>query len=255
MARSIAVAGKGGTGKTTIAALTVLHLLEKKMGPVLAIDADPDSNLGTLLGIKVKQSIGDLREDVLEEIKNFPPGMSKASYVEAGLHQIIDEEKGYDLITMGKGEGAGCYCYLNSLIRKFSEDLWPSYNWVVMDNEAGLEHISRRTTYNIDALLVVVSENPISVATAKNIEQVTKRIKNEIRKKYVITNMVKPNRRPEIQKRIEALDMEYLGDVPFDPQLEEHIFLGKPLSEMVDSEAQRSIQNILNRIGGTDGNT
>lgn len=120
MSKSIAVAGKGGTGKTTISALLISALVQMKMGPVLAVDADPDSNLGSLLGIQSKQSIGNLREEVLKEMKNLPAGMTKANYVEAGLHQIIEEADGFDLITMGKGEGAGCYCSLNNIIRKFS---------------------------------------------------------------------------------------------------------------------------------------
>ena len=170
MAKSIAVAGKGGTGKTTIAALLVTQLGLRGWGPVLAIDADPDSNLGNLLGIKSLQSIGDLREDALKAIKQLPAGMTKANYVEAGLHQIIEEAEGFDLLTMGRGEGAGCYCALNNMIRKFSDDLTPSYKWVIMDNEAGLEHLSRRTTRDIDALVVVVTDNPLSIASAERIQ-------------------------------------------------------------------------------------
>ena len=173
MTKSIAIAGKGGTGKTTIAALIVQHLCRRALGPVLAVDADPDSNLGTFLGIESAQTVGDLREEVLKEIKNFPAGMPKASYVEAGLHELIEEAQGFDLITMGRGEGSGCYCSLNNMIRKFSADLTPSYSWVVMDNEAGLEHLSRRTSVDIDSLIVVVNDNPISLNSAKRIQEIT----------------------------------------------------------------------------------
>jgi CO dehydrogenase maturation factor len=255
MAKSIAVAGKGGTGKTTIAALLILALRNRNMGPVLAVDADPDSNLGTLLGLETEMSIGELREEVLEEIKNFPAGMSKAQYVEAGLHQIIEEARGFDLITMGKGEGAGCYCYLNSLIRKFSEDLFDTYSWIVMDNEAGLEHISRRTAANIDALIVVVSENPISLNTAKNIDKIIKYLKNDIGKKYIVANMLKPERKAQVLERIRGIDMEYLGDVPYDPEVEDLVFKGKSLSELSDSAAKKSIETILDKIGGAHGGT
>ena len=155
MANSLAVAGKGGTGKTTVSAMLISTLVSMGKGPVLAIDADPDSNLGNLLGVVPTQSIGDLREEILRDIKNLPAGMTKAAYVETGLHQIIEEAEGFDLITMGRGEGSGCYCSLNNIIRKFSGDLTPSYPWVVIDNEAGLEHISRRTTSNIDTLFVI----------------------------------------------------------------------------------------------------
>lgn len=255
MAYSIAVAGKGGTGKTTIAALSVLHFCEKNNGPVLAIDADPDANLGTILGIEVNKTIGELREDVLREIKNFPPGMDKASYVEAGLHQIIEESKGFDLLTMGRGEGSGCYCYLNSLVRKFSEDLLPSYNWIVMDNEAGLEHISRRTTNNIDALLIVVNDNPISLNTAKTIKKIASELKSKIKNEYVITNMVRDERKQEVRKRIEELNIEYIGDVHFDKTLGDAVFQGEPVITLNESIAKKNIKQILDKIGGKNGDT
>jgi CO dehydrogenase maturation factor len=249
MTISIAVAGKGGTGKTTIAALIVRYLKENKKGPVLVMDADPDANLGTLLGIKPEKSVGDLREEALREIKKLPSGMSKAAYLEAGLHQIIAEADGFDLITMGRGEGPGCYCYLNSLIRKFSEDLTPSYTWVVMDNEAGLEHLSRRTTNNIDALFVVVNENPLSFDTAKNIESITAAIKNNIRRKCLVTNMVRPDKLPVIRQRIALLHFDHVGDVPIDPALENAIFEGQSIMAVKESTAFESISRIMKTIG------
>jgi CO dehydrogenase maturation factor len=248
MAKSIAVAGKGGTGKTTIAAMIVRYLVENKMGPVLAIDADPDSNLGTLLGIKVATTVGDLRNDTLEEIKKLPAGMPKANYVEAGLHGIIEEANGFDLITMGKGEGSGCYCSLNNIIRKFHDDLLPSYKWVVMDNEAGLEHISRRTSTNIDILLTVVSANPISLDTAKKVEEITGKIKNAVIKKYVITNMVQEKWRKQIEERLSQLSMEYLGNIPKDEVIEEAIMTGSNLMAIGNSEAKDIIFKMIEKI-------
>ncbi len=248
MTKSIAVAGKGGTGKSTIAGLLVANLIKLRKGPVLAIDADADSNLGTLLGVEPKQSIGDLREEVLREIKNFPAGMSKASYVEAGLHQIIEEEDGFDLVTMGRGEGAGCYCYLNNLIKKFSDDLTPSYPWLVIDNEAGLEHISRRTSTNIDTLLVVVSENPLSLSSAQKIQDLTDTLEKRIRQRYLVTNMIKPERKTAVQKRLSEFHIEYLCDIPYDPTLEDIVFNGKPLSNLSDTPAVEAIEAILRKI-------
>ena len=248
MPKSIAVAGKGGTGKTTIAALIILCLREKGMGPVLAIDSDPDSNLGTLLGIKPEQTLGDLRNEVLEELKDLPAGMTKANYFEAGLHQVIEESEGFDLITMGKGEGPGCYCYLNNLIRKFYEDLMPSYEWIVVDNEAGLEHISRRTTSNIDSLIIVVNQNPISFHTAERIAEITGKLKNEIRKKYIVSNMINDKWKKEMQNRVSQLNMEYLCDIPYDPLLEEIIFKGEPLTELKDTPIKNCINSIIETV-------
>ena len=255
MARTIAVAGKGGTGKTTITALIIHYLQEKKMGPILAVDADPDANLGTLLGITPEKSVGDLREDVLREIKNLPAGMTKASYVEAGLHQIIDEADGFDLITMGRGEGPGCYCSLNNLIRKFSDDLAPSYAWVVMDNDAGLEHLSRRTTSNVDALLVVVNDNPISFDTAKKINEITETVKNVIRKKYIVTNMIREEHTSVIRSKVEELPFQYLGNIPRDLVIEDTIFNGDSLLTIKESKAKECIFSMMDTIGGTHGTT
>jgi CO dehydrogenase maturation factor len=250
MAKSIAVAGKGGTGKTTIAALLVTQLGLRGWGPVLAIDADPDSNLGNLLGIKPRQSIGDLREEVLKAIKQLPAGMTKANYVEAGLHQILEEAEGFDLLTMGRGEGAGCYCALNNMIRKFSDDLTPSYKWVIMDNEAGLEHLSRRTTRNIDALVVVVTDNPLSIASAERIQAITESLDNRIGKKYIVTNAVKEAHKAAVQERVRAFRLEYLADLPYDPQLDETIFRGEPLNKLDGSPIMKSIAAIIDAVGG-----
>ncbi len=255
MAKSIAVAGKGGTGKSTIAALLVLHLCEKGMGPVLAVDADPDSNLGTLLGVETAKSIGDLREEVLKEMKNFPAGMSKASYVEAGLHQIIEEASGFDLITMGRGEGSGCYCSLNNMIRKFSQDLYPSYSWVVIDNEAGLEHISRRTTQYIDSLIVVVNDNPLSFDCAERIENLTEDLKSRIKKKFLVTNMVRDGRKDEVHRRLSGLKSEHICDIPYDAELEEIVYEDKPLTSLSDSPTPGYIDLIIEKIGGINGNS
>lgn len=249
MAKSIAVAGKGGTGKTTIAALLILRMRERNMGPILAVDADPDANLGTLVGMEPQTSLGDLREEFLREVKNFPAGMSKASYVETELHQIIEEGTGLDLITMGRGEGPGCYCYLNSLIRRFSDDLNPSYQWLVVDNEAGLEHLSRRTTQDVDALIVVVNDNPLSFHAAKRIHVLTEELKNVVVKKYVVTNMIREERKSVVLERLAELGMEYITDIPFDRSLEEAVFRGEPLNKLKGLPVMDCIDTILRKVG------
>jgi CO dehydrogenase maturation factor len=250
MPKSIAVAGKGGTGKSTIAAFLVLALKERGEGPILAVDADPDANLGTHLGLKVEQTVGDLREDVLKRIHDFPPGMSKAQYMEAGLHEIIEESEGFDLLSMGRGEGPGCYCYVNSLIRKFSEDLLPSYRWLVMDNEAGLEHLSRRTSANIDMLVIVVNDNPVSLQTAQTINSITTELKNNVRQTYVVTNMVREERRVLVRKRIQEAGLTHFCDIPFDAAVSDALFNGKSLAEIEDTPITSCVDKIIDVIGG-----
>ena len=252
MRKSIAVAGKGGTGKSTIASLIITRLLEREFKPVLAVDADPDCNLGTLLGAGQVETIGDLREEMLKTIKDFPAGMTKANYIEAGLHQIIGEYKGYDLITMGKGEGASCYCYINSLIRKFCDDLTPSYPWVVIDNEAGLEHLSRRTTTDIDALIVVVNESPLAFSCAEKIKEIISDINGRIGKTYIVTSMVNPKRLDGVHKRIESLKMELIGDIPKDEEIEDVVFNGRSISNVKNNSLLMKIDRIINTIGGFD---
>ena len=248
MGKSIAVAGKGGIGKTTLSALLIKALQELDEKPILAIDADADSNLATLLGLQGAESVGELREDILRDIKNFPAGMSKAAYVEAGLHEIIVESDGLDLITMGRGEGAGCYCYLNSLIRKFSDDLAPSYKWIIFDNEAGLEHLSRRTTQNVDALLVVVTENPLSLHSAKSIKEIVDQMGNRIRKTYAVTNMIKPRNIEKIEGQIEELGLELLCRLPYDEKLEQMVFDNSSIVSTEGLEIWKSIMTIVEQF-------
>jgi CO dehydrogenase maturation factor len=255
MTKSLAVAGKGGTGKSTVAALFVSRLGSRNAGPVLAVDADPDSSLGTLLGIEFQQTIGDLREEVRRDLANFPAGMTKASYVEAGLHQIIEEADGFDLVTMGKGEGSGCYCYLNSLIKKFSDDLAPSYPWLVIDNEAGLEHISRRTSVDIDGMVILVTDNPLSISSAEKIKEITDALPGRIRNRFLVTNMIREERVPIVQKRLDPLGLETLCHLPYDPKLEELIFNGEPVGKLSESPVWEGIDLILDRIGGKNGNS
>jgi CO dehydrogenase maturation factor len=141
------------------------------------------------------------------------------------------------------------------LVRKFSEELFPLYKWIVMDNEAGLEHISRRTAYNIDSLIIVVNDNPISINTAKNIKKLTSNLRDAIKNEYIVTNMVKSERKPEVQKRIQELGIEYLADIPIDQLLSDIIFQGKSLRSLNNAPVNEVIKQIIDKIGGKDGNS
>ena len=246
----IAVTGKGGVGKTTVLALIIRWLKENAVGPILALDADPDANLAALLGISVEQTIGDLREDLLRKIRDFPAGMSKENYVEMGLHELIVETEKLDLITMGRSEGPGCYCFINNLLRKFADDLLPSYQWIVMDNEAGMEHISRRTASRIDHLIVVVNENPLSIDCARRIDALLQELERDVRNKYYLLNAVRDERIDLVRGRMDGLSLEYLGAVPRDEAVEKLVFDGRPVFALGDGPATRAIQEIMQRIGG-----
>lgn len=249
MAKLIAITGKGGTGKTAVSALIVKHLKEHATGAILALDADPDANLGTVLGIPVEKTIGDLREDTAKEIKNLPAGLSKAAYIEAGLHEIITETPKVDLMTMGRSEGPGCYCYLNSLLRRFAEDLHDAYQWIVMDNEAGLEHLSRRTASDVDHLIVVVNSSTLAVDCARRIMELVADLKNEVRARHFILNNVPEGRVTALRAKVEALGLNYLGHIPHDEALEEAVYTGQSLFTLNgDNPAVRNMNAIMQKL-------
>jgi CO dehydrogenase maturation factor len=249
MAKLIAITGKGGTGKTATSALIVKHLRDHASGPVLAIDADPDSNLATVLAVPVEKTIGDLREETAAAVKNLPPGLSKARYIEAGLQQIVVERPKVDFITMGRSEGPGCYCYINSLLRQFADNLHESYDWIVVDNEAGLEHLSRRTTSAIDHLIVVVNFSMLAVDCAQRIMELVADMKNEVRQKHFILNNVPEAKIPAVRAKVEAMGLNYLGSIPHDDLLEEYVFDGKSLFELDNnSPAVKSMNAIMQKL-------
>jgi len=248
MAKVIAVTGKGGTGKTTVAALIVKWLKQHARGPILALDADPDANLATVLAVPLEKTIGDLREETVQEIKKLPVGMTKANYIQAGLHQVVVETPKVDFITMGRSEGPGCYCFVNTLLREFAEDLEDSYEWVVMDNEAGLEHLSRRTTAHVDHLVVVVNNSPLAVDCARRIQEVITSLKNEVLHKHVLFNGVSERRIEQLKLQLQQLGFGYLGCLPQDAAVEEQVFSGKSLYDLNGTPATSEMDEIMKRL-------
>ena len=166
MAITIAVSGKGGSGKTTMAAMITRILATAGSGPVLAVDADPNSCLGLTLGLKSAGTIAQIREDVVQKPANNT-GLDRVRTFEYGIQQAITEADGFDLLTMGRPEGPRCYCSANNILRQFLNKLSSQYAYVVVDNEAGMEHLSRRTTNDVDLLCIVAEQTPIGFVTAK----------------------------------------------------------------------------------------
>jgi len=188
MAFTIAVAGKGGSGKTTLATLAILYLIRQNKGPILAVDADPNSNLNVGLGMKFEETIADLREEVLT--KEIPSGMSKTDFFDYRLHQCLVEGDKVDLLVMGRPEGPGCYCAVNNLLRQYLTRISKHYEYVVMDNEAGMEHLSRRTTDDVDVLLITSEPTLVSIRSAARIKGIALKIKLKIKDIYLIINRV-----------------------------------------------------------------
>jgi CO dehydrogenase maturation factor len=246
---TIAVAGKGGTGKTTIAALFVQLLREQDDGPILAVDADPNANLNELLGMEVGRTIGELREETLEGIADLPAGLPKEQYLELGLHECLVEDEGVDLLVMGHGEGPKCYCMVNHILRKYIDVLRGNYKYVVIDNEAGMEHLSRRTTQDVDALLIVANGNPISLKAVRRIARLADELRLRVRERYLLLNDVEGELPEALQGEIARLGLPLIGLIPHDEEVFRLALEGRPLGELpAASPAKRAIAEVLTKL-------
>ncbi|OGN90210.1 MAG: carbon monoxide dehydrogenase [Chloroflexi bacterium RBG_13_46_14] len=249
MSFSIAVAGKGGTGKTSLSSLIIRYLQKKGSGPILAIDADPNANLADSLGLDVDITIGSIIASFNSEKINIPPGMTKEAYLDIKMNGAITESKGLDLITMGRGEGPECYCYPNALLRKFADDLSGNYAYVVMDNEAGMEHLSRRTTQNIDVLLIVSDHSVKGVRTIARIMDLVSELKLVVGRQIVIINSVQDELAPRVKEELELLGIESPVVIPRDEAIYQFDLEARPLVELPDdSEAVTAINNLMDEI-------
>lgn len=190
MSYVIAIAGKGGTGKTTVASMLVRLLVESGRGSVLAVDADPNSNLAEALGVKSGETIGEILDRVAQHPDKIPGGMTKDRFIEFEVQSAVKEADGFDLLAMGKPEGPGCYCYVNNVLRGCLEKLARDYDYVVIDNEAGMEHLSRRTSRSADCLLLVAQARPVALKAAQRIAQLAGALKLKIGKTVLLLNMV-----------------------------------------------------------------
>ncbi len=247
MAITIAVAGKGGTGKTTFTALTIRYLVEKKKGDILAVDADPNANLNEALGLQVDRVIADILEDT-KDPKAIPEGMTKDMFIEYKLSQAIVESKDVDLLVMGRPQGPGCYCYPNDLLRKKLETLGANYDYLVVDNEAGLEQISRRTIQKVDHLFVISDATARAIRSAGRVNDLIKTLQTPIGKTYLIVTRVGPEGIDPLMTEMERTGLQLIGTIPNDPLVAQFDMQGKPLFDLpADSPAISAVQQILTK--------
>ncbi|MGC1401301.1 MAG: AAA family ATPase [Thermodesulfobacteriota bacterium] len=240
MSYTIALAGKGGTGKTTVAGLLIRYMVEKGKKPVLAVDADANANLNEVLGVEARQTIGDAREEMK---KGGLPGMTKDIFMEMRIQESLVESEGFDLIIMGRPEGQGCYCAANTLLSQFIEKLSENYPYLVVDNEAGMEHISRLTTREIDVLLIVSDSSRRGIQAAIRIGALTKELGLKIEKNLVIINLVEPKDLTEIKEwgtLLQEQGLSLLGVIPKDELIYEFDKEGKPTSTLPEQSKARS---------------
>ncbi|MBN1384676.1 MAG: AAA family ATPase [Elusimicrobia bacterium] len=239
----IAIAGKGGVGKSAVSSLIIKHLVENKKTPILAVDADPNSNLGYYLGIECKSAISDLREN---EFKKNPSGVSKVDWIDLKIQESICETgKGFDLLVMGKPEGPGCYCAVNNLLRDFLKKINRQYAFVVIDNEAGMEHLSRRTNNEVDVLFIVAEPTAISFLAAENVKKTAETMSIKIKKKYLLVN--KLHKEHKNQHKLDGL--ETIGNVKYNEKFFNDFENKKNIFNIDNQEIKKDIEDIMSKAG------
>ncbi len=237
MAITIAISGKGGSGKTTLSSMIIRMLIEQSAGSVLAVDADPNACLGLTMGVEVTETIASIREQARAKTPDNT-GIDKTRLLEYGVQQAITEAKGFDLLTMGHPEGPSCYCAANNLLRGFMDKLSGSYNFVVLDNEAGMEHLSRRTTNNVDLLCIVAEPGRVGEITAKRIYELTRQLPITVKRVGVIWN------RADSVHEVDGI--ESLGFVPYDKAILNCSMQSKTIFDLeTSSPAFLALQSII----------
>jgi CO dehydrogenase maturation factor len=261
MTTTIALAGKGGVGKTTTAGMVIKYLAQNQPGSILAIDADPSANLNMVLGLELEWTVGDIREDMLHQVKtslvqggaamgNLPGGINKRDYLEYHVRTSLAEGARFDLIAMGRGEGQGCYCAVNHNLRDVIDGMSKHYAYVVIDNEAGMEHLSRRTTRDVQHLLIVSDATQRGLVAAQRIVDVQKELEINVENAYLVINRV-PNGElhPELKKFVDSVGVPLLGVIPADDDLAAFEFSGKPLVDLgEESPVYQAVAGMMKQI-------
>jgi len=246
---NIAVAGKGGSGKTSVASLVIRYLMKNGTGPILAIDADPNVNLGESLGLSVKQTVGLMLDAFQKDKINIPPGMTKEAYLDYKLNEIVVESKGLDLVTMGRGEGPECYCYPNVILKKFADTLAENYAYVVMDNEAGMEHLSRRTTQNVDGLFIISNHSVKGIRAAARIRDLAADLKLVVKRQLVIINLAPAKLDPLVTEELDRLGIDPIAIIPLDEEVYKYDLKLKSLLDLPDtSKAVRAVNDLMAKL-------
>lgn len=245
----IAVAGKGGTGKTSFCAMLIRYLIERQKVPVLAVDADANANLNEALGLKLEnETVSELIAKTKEQ-NVIPEGMSQETYIEYKLNAVLSEGKNVDLLVMGGPDGPGCFCFPNNILRKYLDSLSKGYKYIVMDNEAGLEHISRRTTNDVDHLFVISDCSARSVRSAGRVNELVKQIKTKVKNIYLILTRATEEDVESLREEIEKTGLKLAGIIPADPMITEYDIKSRALFELpADSPALKAVNQILDSI-------
>ncbi|HUV44397.1 MAG TPA: AAA family ATPase [Dehalococcoidales bacterium] len=249
MSFNIAVAGKGGSGKTSLASLVIRYLKNSGTGPILAVDADANANLGESLGLTVRQTVGKMLDEFQGDKINIPPGMTKELYLDFKLNEILVESPRIDLLTMGRGEGPECYCYPNVILKKFADTLADNYAYMVMDNEAGMEHLSRRTTQDVDVLFLVSNHSVKGVRTIARIIELVSSLKLTVKKLLPVISAAPDELDPLVKEELERQGIELAAIIPKDEEVYRYDLELRPLLELPDtSPAVQVVRDLMEQV-------
>lgn len=246
MSKVIAFAGKGGVGKTTVATLVVRYMGATGKAPVLAVDADPNSNLGETMGLDVTATIGDIRETYMKDPQGVPSGMDKVNYLETLVEQAIIEKPTFDLLVMGRQEGQGCYCMVNNILNNFTDKLGKHYKYMVVDNEAGMEHLSRRTSGQVDMLFLVTDYSLRGLRAVRRIHTMLEGLKLDVKNLAIVVTRGPEELSEAFLKEVKEIGLPIGGVIPNDPALLEFDMEQRSLLELPnESPSVCAVQQLM----------
>ena len=235
MSKIIAFAGKGGVGKTTVASLVIRHLSLNNKTPILAVDADPNSNLGETMGLDVPTTVGDIRENFMRDPQGVPSGMDKKNYLETLVEQALIEKPAFDLLVMGRQEGQGCYCMVNNILNNFTDRLMANYQYMIVDNEAGMEHLSRRTSGRVDMLYLVTDYSLRGLRALRRIHQMMDGLKLKVEASGIVVTRAPEKLSDAFMNEVKEIGVPVVGIIPDDPALLDFDMEKRSLLELPDS--------------------
>ena len=248
MSITLAISGKGGSGKTTVAAMVVRHLVDRRAGSVLAVDADPNACLGLALGLEAETTVGEICDQALDRKLQTGAGTSRERALQYAIHRAVVEAEGFDLLVMGHTEGPRCYCAVNHLLRKYLDEAGQDYAYLVLDNEAGMEHLSRRTTNAVDFLLIVTEATVVGAKTAQRILGLSNRLPITIGERLILWNKVEEGGAAPAG----ASDLPAAGSIPFDRAVLDLSIQGKSIFGLkADSPALAAVGRTLTELLGS----
>lgn len=248
----VSISGKGGTGKTTLTALLLKWIIQNTEEITLVVDADPATNLPDVLGVDISRTVGQASKDIKDRIEKgtLSPTIPKKDILEAKVFQTLIEEDRFDILAMGRSEGEGCYCFVNNILTRILDTLTRNYSVTLLDMEAGLEHLSRRTDRDLDAMIVVTDPSKMGFETAKRIKELTEEVHIDVKDIYLVGNRFPQGMEGLLKKTADDIGLKLAGSVPVDENVMSFNMAGKPLLDVPDdSPAYKAVEEIAQRIG------